>query len=113
MSNNTSNVNAQNLITSFKYPEDVDVDPSGNVFLADTDNNSIQKYSNSGTYITTWGSYGTGNGKFIVPAGIAVDPSGNVFIADTDNNRIQKFSNSGTFITKFGSFGTDNGCCEV
>jgi DNA-binding beta-propeller fold protein YncE len=58
MSNITSNVNAQNLITSFKYPEDVDVDPSGNVFVADTFNSRIQKFTNTGDFIRTWGSFG-------------------------------------------------------
>ena len=45
-----------------------------------------------GTFLTTWGSSGTGNGQFAGPGGIKVDGSGNVFVADSGNNRIQKFA---------------------
>jgi len=62
-----------------------------------------------GTFLTTWGSSGTGNGQFNGPGGIAVDGSGNVFVADNGNNRIQKFDNAGTFLTTWGSFGIGNG----
>lgn len=85
------------------------MDPSGNVYVTDTDNNRIQKFSSSGTFITKWGSYGTGDGQFDTPSGVAVDASGNVYITDYYNNRIQKFSSGGTFITKWGSKGTGDG----
>jgi streptogramin lyase len=65
-----------------------------------------------GTFLTTWGSSGTGNGQFAAPGGpggIKVDGSGNVFAADIFNNRIQKFDNAGTFLTTWGSSGTGNG----
>jgi len=77
------------------------VDASGNVYVADTgdewaetdnDNSRIEKFSNDGSFITSWGSYGTGNGQFDVPFGIVVDPSGNVFVVDEENNRIQEFA---------------------
>jgi len=61
------------------------------------------------TFVTTWGSSGTGNGQFANLTGVAVDASGNVYVADTSNNRIQKFSSSGNFITTWGSYGTGNG----
>jgi len=44
------------------------------------------------TPVATWGSYGTGEGKFDRPYGIATDGAGNVYVADTYNHRIQKFS---------------------
>src|SRR5262245_30897493 len=62
-----------------------------------------------GTFLTKWGSPGSGDGQFSKPAGIAVDGSGNVYVADTGNNRIQKFTNTGTFLTKWGSFGSGDG----
>ena len=33
------------------------VDSAGNVYVADTGNNRIQKFTSNGTFITTWGSY--------------------------------------------------------
>jgi DNA-binding beta-propeller fold protein YncE len=63
------------------------------VFVADTANDRIQVFDSSGTFITKWGSSGTGDGEFNSPQGVAVDPStGNVFVADTFNDRIQVFA---------------------
>ena len=45
-----------------------------------------------GTFLTTWGTAGSGNGQFDLPAGVATDGSGNVYVADAGNNRIQKFA---------------------
>src|SRR5437763_1411052 len=43
-----------------------------------------------GTFLTTWGSSGTGDGQFDFPFGVATDGSGNVYVADHGNHRIQK-----------------------
>ena len=76
--------------------------------MADTANNRIQVFSSNGTFISTWGRYGTANGAFNQPAGITVDSSsGNVYVADTDNHRIQVFSSNGTFISTWGVYGID------
>jgi hypothetical protein len=42
----------------------VATDGSGNVYLADTFNDRIQKFDASGTFLATWGSSGSGNGQF-------------------------------------------------
>jgi DNA-binding beta-propeller fold protein YncE len=85
------------------YTRGVAVDGSGNVFVADTNNNRLQKFTSTGTFLTTWGSSGTGDGQFTNPFGVATDSSGNVFVADANNNRIQKFDANGTFLTMWGS----------
>jgi hypothetical protein len=54
--------------------------------------NRFEKFSSSGTFITKWGSRGSGDGQFNDPWGIAVDASGNVFVADTGNDRVQVFA---------------------
>jgi len=60
-----------------------------------------------GTFLTSWGSAGTGDGQFNLPNGIAVDGSGNVFVLD--DVQVQKFTNNGTFLTRWGSPGTGAG----
>ncbi len=63
----------------------------------------------TGTFITTWGADGSGNGQFNLPTRIAVDGSGNVYVADYGNHRVQVFTNSGAYVTQWGSFGNGPG----
>jgi hypothetical protein len=93
----------------FNQPNGVAVDSSGNVYVADSGNNRIQKFDSSGKYLTQWGPYGTTNGQFFQPNSVAVDSSDNVYVADTGNNRIRKFDSSGEYITQWGSYGSGNG----
>ncbi len=93
----------------FNLPSGVAVDPDGNVYVGDTDNNRIQKFTSAGVFLSKWGSYGSGDGQFYYPEGVAVDADGNVYVADTDNNRIQKFTSEGGFLTKWGSPGSGDG----
>ena len=83
-------------------------DASGNVYVADT--TRIQKFTSTGTFLTTWGSYGVGNGQFSNAHSVATDQGGNIYVADGyEGNRIQKFDGSGTFLTAWGSPGSGNG----
>ncbi|OGF14586.1 MAG: hypothetical protein A2W00_07300, partial [Candidatus Eisenbacteria bacterium RBG_16_71_46] len=88
---------------AFNSPSAVAVDLSGNVYVADTGNNRVQKFTANGDYIGQWGSSGTGDGQFDAPTGIAMDAAGNVYVADGANLRIQKFTGSGTFLAKWNS----------
>ena len=54
------------------------MDGSGNVYIADTNNNAIKEYNASTQQVTTLVSSGLNT-----PKGVAVDGSGNVYIADT------------------------------
>ena len=90
-------------------PRSVAVDSAGNVYVADVGNNMIQVTDNSGNFIRSWGSEGSGNGQFESPYGVAVDNDGNVYVADTGNNRIQVFDNDGNFLRAWGGYGVENG----
>jgi DNA-binding beta-propeller fold protein YncE len=72
----------------FNGPTDIAVDSLGNVYVADSNNNRIQKFNGNGNFITKWGSLGAGDGEFDGPVGIAIDSSGNVYVADIDNGLI-------------------------
>src|SRR5829696_9531797 len=55
----------------------IDVDSNnGNVYIADSGNNRVQKFTTDGEFITKWGSEGTGNGQFEGLHDVTIDPSG-------------------------------------
>lgn len=89
--------------SSLNTPQGIAADAFGNVYVTDTVNNRIVKYSTSGRFKTAWGSYGPLEGQFRSPQGIAVDSVGNVYVADTENLRIQKFTSYGEFIAQWQS----------
>jgi DNA-binding beta-propeller fold protein YncE len=64
---------------------------------------------NPPTYLTQFGSAGSGNGQFVFPSGVAVDSRNNVYVADTVNDRVEKFDSRGNYLTQWGSSGTGNG----
>ncbi|SPE52632.1 putative Peptidylamidoglycolate lyase [Verrucomicrobia bacterium] len=86
------------------YPLGLAVDNIGNLYVCDTRNSRMQKFSSSGAYLAQWGSSGSGPGQFNWPDGVALDSGGNIFVADYQNNRVQKFSPSGAYLTNWNRF---------
>ena len=93
----------------FSGPHGIEVDAAGDVYVVDTGNHRVQKFTSNGVFLTTWGSLGAGHGDFNHPHGVGIGPDGNVYVAETGNNRVQKFTSDGVFITTWGSFGTEDG----
>jgi serine/threonine protein kinase len=97
----------------FRLPNNVAVDRAGNVYVADTGNNTIRKIAPNGVVSTLAGisgSHGSADGtgseaRFWAPFGIAVDRSGNVYVADTANNTIRKITANGVVSTLAGLAG--------
>ncbi len=89
----------------FNQAVGIAVDPEGNVYVSDSNNDCIQKFSSAGSFLSIWGQTGSGDGQFSSPSGTCVDEGGNVYVADMENNRVQIFSSSGSFIKSFGSQG--------
>ena len=86
----------------FNLPTDIAVADDGSFYVSDGYGNSrVVKFSSTGKYIKTWGTYGKKPGEFIIPHGIAVDQNNTIYVADRQNNRIQLFDTSGKFLKDF------------
>lgn len=81
----------------FDEPRAIAVGKNGSVYIADSKNSRIQKFSAGGAFVKTWGGEGTEPGKFKDPCGIASGPDDTIYVADTWNHRVQKFDSNGTF----------------
>ena len=83
-------------------------DASGNLYIADSQNNRVRKVSTDGT-ITTFAGTGISNysgdggpassASLSDPTAVAVDSGGNVFIADAGNGVVRKVDTNGTIST--------------
>jgi sugar lactone lactonase YvrE len=87
------------------------VDGSGNLFIADSQNNRICKVDTNGILRTVAGNGGFGysgdggaatNASLANPSGLAVDGSGNLFFEDVQDNSVRKVSANGVITTVAG-----------
>ncbi len=62
------------------------------VYAIDSWNDTVQRFTSSGTFAGQWGSLGSGDGQFDYPVDIASDSEGNVYVADSRNVCIKAIS---------------------
>ncbi len=97
----------------FFNPQGVAVDGAGNVYVADSGNNTIRVITPAGISSTLAGlpgvsgsSDGTGaNALFNQPSGIALDSATNIYVCDYGNSTIREITPSGQVTTIAGSAG--------
>ncbi|MFZ1474216.1 MAG: hypothetical protein WAV79_14940 [Anaerolineae bacterium] len=89
---------------NFVYPSGLAPDQRGRLFVLDTDNRErapyqsplygsrVQAFSESGQYVFTFGSFGSGQGQLASAQALIALSDGRVVVADTGNNRLQVFA---------------------
>jgi uncharacterized protein (TIGR03663 family) len=82
-------------------PRDIAVDAADDVYVTDTGNKRVMKFSPEGKFLGQWGGFGLQSGQFQEPVGIDIDADGNIYVADTWNRRIQKFDSDFVFLTQW------------
>lgn len=99
---------------SFNTPYRLVNDKAGNVFVADTFNNTIRKITPDGivtTFAGVAGEAGFSDGRgsqahFYRPQGITIDNADNLYVADTFNHVIRKITPAGIVTTVVGQAGS-------
>jgi sugar lactone lactonase YvrE len=97
----------------FSLPQGIAVDASGNLYVADTYNDTIRVISSAGVVTTLAGAAGQqgaddGKGpaaRFSLPTAIAVGPAGDIYVADQANSTIRHVSRGGEVRTVAGAAG--------
>jgi sugar lactone lactonase YvrE len=104
----------------FNDPKGMAIDGVGNVYVTDTDNDTIREITSAGVVTTRSGTPGlsgstdgsAGAALFNHPSGVALDRAGNLYVADAGNNTIRRISTAGLVTTlagKAGQAGSDDG----
>ena len=100
----------------FSGPRGITVDSAGHVYVVDSLNNRVEKFTSTGGYLSQVGcptgacSPGSGPGQFKTPWVVAVASGGNVYVTDYFNNRVEEFTSAGTYITAWGCATAPTGC---
>ncbi|HOX58468.1 MAG TPA: choice-of-anchor Q domain-containing protein [Candidatus Paceibacterota bacterium] len=109
-----SGADGTNTDARFCNPEGITADSAGNLYVADSRNDTIRKITPEGTnwvvstlagLAQTEGSAnGTGSdARFDSPSALTVDSAGNLFVADTENHTIRTVTSAGVVTTLAGS----------
>ncbi len=88
----------------FEEPADVALDAEGNLYVADTVNDRIQKYDANGVFLAYAGGFGS-DVKMEQPWSMAVADDGTVFVASTWDHTILKLDKDLKQIHKWGAGG--------
>ncbi len=89
----------------FFWPESIAVGPSGDVYVSESLNHRVQRFSAGGSFKLQIGSDVSGPGSSRSPMAVAVAPDGNLLVADFWDAKILRFDPSGTFLSEFGEKG--------
>ena len=83
----------------FAVPRGVAIDAVGNVYVTDTGNERVQKFTEAGVHLLSFNTYS-------IPDGIDLDDSGNIYVLSVGWGNLSKFDPSGNLLATWGSEGS-------
>jgi DNA-binding beta-propeller fold protein YncE len=91
-------------------PSHLTLDKGGNLYVNDSFNFRVQKFSPDGEFEKKFGYQGDTLGGFARPKGVAIDNDGHLYVVDTAFENVQIFDHdSGYLLLYFGGYGNDPG----
>ena len=82
-------------------PLGISTDPKGNIYVADTGNNRIQKFDSQGKLLAFIGGFGWEHEQFQRPVDICAENGLDVYVADHENRRIEQYDKDLNWIASY------------
>src|SRR4029077_6571409 len=83
-------------------PRCIAVDARGHVYINDEGAYRVEKYTEHGSFLLSWGTQGSTPGMFQLHRGVGASPSGAIYVSDWSTRWIQEFTTSGTLVRAWG-----------
>jgi len=83
-------------------PTNLAIDDRGDVYVVETGNFRIQRFTAQGQSVRTYGRVGSAPGSFARPKGIALDRDGRMYVSDAAFQNVQIFDREGRLLLYFG-----------
>ena len=87
------------------HPTNIAIGPEGDVYVVETSNYRVQRFTADGKSVRVYGEVGNEPGTFARPKGIALDRLGRMYVGDAAFENVQVFDNGGKLLLFFGQPG--------